>query len=352
MASKSKKHRKQILFAVIAAAVIAAGFGVFHHISQKRAQQTAAQYQSEEKKTTPTSEKTVLKLNGQKYTVDHPVKTYLFMGTDNSGAENELGEKYEGSMADFLLLVTVDEQKKTYGYIQLNRDTICKIHLLDQNGEGEATADIQLCIAHWYGGSKEMSAQNTERAVSDLLGGIDIDGYYTLPMSEISKLNDLVGGVSVKIEDDFSKVLPALKQGETVKLTGDQAETFVRARTEIGDGSNTARMRRQKEYLSNLMDIIKKKSSDDSQFAVQLFTKLQDVSTTDMTTDDIYALSQAVSGARSKGILQLKGKNKEGDTLNDGEMHAEFYASKSSIADTVKALYPLTAVQKEKEKTE
>ncbi|MGI5932305.1 MAG: LCP family protein [Eubacterium sp.] len=291
MASKSKKHRKQILFAVIAVAVIAAGFGVFHHISQKRAQQTAAQYQKEEKKTTPASEKTVLKLNGQKYTVDHPVKTYLFMGTDNSGAENELGEKYEGSMADFLLLVTVDEQKKTCGYIQLNRDTICKIHLLDQNGEGEATADIQLCIAHWYGGSKEMSAQNTERAVSDLLGGIDIDGYYTLPMSEISKLNDLV-------------------------------------------------------------DIIKKKSSDDSQFAVQLFTKLQDVSTTDMTTDDIYALSQAVSGARSKGILQLKGKNKEGDTLNDGEMHAEFYASKSSIADTVKALYPLTAVQKEKEKTE
>lgn len=62
------------------------------------------------------------------------------------------GEAYQGAMADFLMLVVFDEENKTYGAIQLNRDTMTEVSLIDKQGEGEATAEIQLCTAHWYGG--------------------------------------------------------------------------------------------------------------------------------------------------------------------------------------------------------
>ena len=32
-----------------------------------------------------------------------------------------------------------------------------EVALIDHNGEGEATANIQLCTAHWYGGNREQS---------------------------------------------------------------------------------------------------------------------------------------------------------------------------------------------------
>ena len=62
-----------------------------------------------------------------------------------------------------------DEENKTYGAIQLNRDTMTEVSLIDKQGEGEATAEIQLCTAHWYGGSRQQNCENTVKDVSKLL---------------------------------------------------------------------------------------------------------------------------------------------------------------------------------------
>ena len=47
-------------------------------------------------------------------------------------------------MADFLMLVIVDKTENTYSFLQFNRDTMTEVALIDHNGEGEATANIQL----------------------------------------------------------------------------------------------------------------------------------------------------------------------------------------------------------------
>ena len=52
--------------------------------------------------------------DGKIYKLDHNVKNYLIMGTDASGNEDAKGEAYQGSMADFLMLMMSDETDKNY----------------------------------------------------------------------------------------------------------------------------------------------------------------------------------------------------------------------------------------------
>lgn len=123
-----------------------------------------------------------VRLYGKKYIYNHQIETYLFLGTDGSGAEDGEGEDYVGSMADSINLLVLDKTDKTYAIIQLNRDTITEIDLMTEDGESYASAELQLCTAHWYGGNKQQSCENTVAAVSRFLGKIKIDGYLAIPM--------------------------------------------------------------------------------------------------------------------------------------------------------------------------
>ena len=60
------------------------------------------------------------------------------IGTDKSGNEDAEGEEYHGSMADALMLVVVDKEEKTYGILQLNRDTITEVPMLLQDGSANS----------------------------------------------------------------------------------------------------------------------------------------------------------------------------------------------------------------------
>ena len=199
-----------------------------------------------------------IKLNGNKYEYYHDFENYLLIGTDATG-NNKNGADYQGSMADFLMLVIVDKTENTYSFLQFNRDTMTEVALIDHNGEGEATANIQLCTAHWYGGNREQSCENTVKSVKKLLGGIQIDGYYELNMNEIPKLNSMVDGVTVTLEDDFSKKYPKMKKGATINLDDEQAYAYVHDRYGVGDEENTSRMKRQQQYMTGFFKKLQEK---------------------------------------------------------------------------------------------
>lgn len=127
------------------------------------------------------------------------------MGTDASGNEDAKGEAYQGSMADFLMLMMIDETDKKYGFMPLNRDTVTDIQMIDHNGDLMDYRKLYLCTAHWYGGSKRQSCINTADAVSDFLHGVPVNGYLAIPMDHISDLNHVLGGVTVTLEDDFQR---------------------------------------------------------------------------------------------------------------------------------------------------
>ena len=272
-------------------------------------------------------------LNDLEYTVKDNIKSYLFIGTDHSGNEKATDETYKGSMADFLLVAVINKTEKTYGFIQLNRDTITNVYLLDQDGQAYGISEEQLCTAHWYGGSRQQSCLNTVDVVSDLLGGLTIDGYYSVGMDDIAQLNHVIGGATVIIEDDFSKVDPSLKMGEEITLTDEQAFHYLQGRMEVGDGENESRMRRQRTYMEAVYDKVIDRVKTEKNFLEDITDTLGDSVTTNMNGEDFAQFRDIFREGESLGILSPEGESMDGTKLDDGLIHTEFYMNEVSMAD-------------------
>jgi LCP family protein required for cell wall assembly len=278
-------------------------------------------------------------LQKKKYSYYDEIESYLFIGTDASGAEDS--EDYQGSMADFLMLVVLDKTDNTYGFLQLNRDTMTKVTLLQDDGSGYAHATLQLCTAHWYGKDKEASCENTVDAVENLLGGIKIDGYYAINMAEIPTLNHAVGGVEVTLEEDFTAKDAKMKKGATITLNDEQSYLYIHDRYGVGDEENTSRMKRQKQYMKAFFQKAKEKAENNPAFLSKTLKELEDDATTDMTGKTMSRLAKAVSEGTSKGILSFDGEVKLGQALKDGIDHSEFYPDADSMLGILTSLYSL-----------
>lgn len=282
-----------------------------------------------------------VKLAGQKYDYYHEFETYLLIGTDASGNPEGTGEKYEGSMADFLMLAIFDLTDDQYGMIQLNRDTITAVTLLDRDNTGVATMDIQLCTAHWYGGDPEASCENTVNAVSKMLGGLTIDGYCAINMEDFPRLNHLVGGVEVTLQDDFTKKDPAMKKGAALTLTDEQAYLYIRSRMDMENDTNAARMNRQKQYMKAYFDKALTLMKTDRTFINSMNSELNNIATTNISGRQISTMTKILTEGESKGIKEFTGTDKLGQALGDGVDHAEFYIDKTSKIQVMTEMYGL-----------
>ena len=279
-----------------------------------------------------------LKLNGNIYSYYHDFETYLIMGTDKTGADSKV---YQGSMSDFLMLVIVDKTDNNYSFLPINRDTMSEVRLIQDDGTGVATAELQLCTAHWYGGNAEQSCANTVESISKLFGGLKINGYYAIPMDAIPKLNHSVGGVTVTLLEDFQDIDRQMKKGETLALSDEQAYRYIHDRYGVGDEKNTSRMKRQQQYMEAFFTKAKEKAKRDKAYVGQLFREFEQTATTNLTAKKISGLTNRLIKGTQKGFFEIKGTSKIGKALGDGIDHAEFYPDKESIIDVMTKIYGL-----------
>lgn len=191
----------------------------------------------------------VIAYDGKYYRMRDDQLRILVMGLDKKDRKEASSGFTNRMQADFLLLVVMDKNTKACDVLILNRDTMTTIRKLGFGGAVTGSYTGQLALAHTHGRGGKDSANNVIWSVSNLLGGVPIDHYMSLTMSSISRLNDLVGGVTVTILEDFTAEDPALVKGKEVTLTGKQAMIYVRGRRNVGDGTNMGRMERQKQYL-------------------------------------------------------------------------------------------------------
>jgi len=344
MRNAMNKKKIKVVCGIVLAMLVVIAFAVILNFFEKKADEKEAKKNNQTTKETNEKNPNVgikkyLQIGDELYKYTDDVESYLIIGTDNSGNEEAVDDEYRGTMADFLLLLVINKTKNEYGYIQLNRDTICDVKEVDSNGEGEGMEELQLCTAHWYGKDKEQSCENTVNSVSLLLGELDINGYYSVGMEDISKINHLVGGVEVKIEDDLSKEDPALKEGSVVKLTDEQAQKYIRARMDVGDGDNISRMRRQRTYMSAYVKKAKEMFNENPKFVNDAYKDMTDNAVTDINGNEVSKIANMLSKMTSKGILTFDGESKLGKKLGDGIEHAEFYADRLSIVEVLKSLY-------------
>lgn len=338
-----KKTMRAVIEIIIAVLVIIAVYFIIRGMDRHdvRIRQAATENETQRVWKEFQEKPVSIKLHKKTWKFAHPVQTYLFIGTDKSGNEDAEGEEYHGSMADALMLVVVDKEEKAYGILQLNRDTITEVPMLLQDGSANASAQMQLCTAHWYGKDKAASCDNTVETVSKMLGGLPIDGYYALKMDAMPLLNHEAGGVTVTLEDDMTKLDPAMKKGTTLTLTDRQAELLMQSRYTMEDDRNTQRMRRQQIFLKAFMKKIKKQNAGDVNATVKLYDRLRPYATTDIKMNDLTALLKDMQGYTDKGIITIDGTSKIGEKLHDGKKHWEFYMDEDSLETSMKQLYPL-----------
>lgn len=205
--------------------------------------------------------------------------TVLLIGYDHKdqGELNVPQESYiKGGQSDFLLLLVIDHDAQQIRRLQIERDTITEIKFYSKGGSYFGARRLQICLAHAYGDTQEMNNRNVIWAVENLLGiagendGAQIDMYLSMDISGIGRLNDLLGGVTVPIEHDFSYYDASMVQGTRMKLNGDQAQVYCRQRYHIGDQSNASRMQRQRVYMDAALETLRESVQKDPSFANDL----------------------------------------------------------------------------------
>jgi anionic cell wall polymer biosynthesis LytR-Cps2A-Psr (LCP) family protein len=284
----------------------------------------------------------MLTLFGDIYTSDHKFETYLFVGTDDNGNEDpENLEDYYGAIADFINMLIIDNTDETYAILAINRDTMTYVPLMQADGTVEQLGLVQLGTAHGYGGTPELSAENTVNAVSALLGDLPIDASFVLPIAEVPKVNSLVGGVTVTIEGDLTAIDPAFKDGETITLDDEQAESFVRVRMGVGEGLNTERMERQSRYITGMKEKLAERISAEPDLGVSIFDKLKSCATTDMNGKIISRIANYMTKYTDLGTFEFEGDLDLGQSLADGIDHYEFYIDSESQVQVMTDLFSL-----------
>lgn len=282
------------------------------------------------KYTGQTSAEKHIEYNGVEYTLKENIETFVVIGLDKTHEDGGESDAYNNDkQADFIMVFVLDNEAKTVTPIHINRDTMAEINVLGLSGNKIGTVNKQIALSYNYGNGGKVSCRNTLDAVSKLLLGMRMNHYLSVTMDGVPVYNDLVGGVTVEILDDFTGIDETLVKGERVTLTGQQALTYVRTRNGLEDSTNAARMIRQKQYLTALRDKTVEKLNGDDGFAAELTVKMSDYIISDRSVTRLQELLNKFSSYEFTETLELKGESKI------GEKFMEFYPDEDSIKEVV-----------------
>lgn len=294
-----------------------------------------------------------LDMDGQTYALKDNLDTLLVIGLDKNQEDVEEEDAGEYSrnhqQADFIVLIVCDPDTQSARLLQINRDTMADITELGLFGDETGTLYEQLCLAHTFGTGNRDSAKNTRKAVSAVLGGAQIDHYVTLTMDAVAGINDALGGVEVEMLDDFSSDSPLtaqMIQGETVTLNGEQALRYVRARANMIEPTNVARMERQAQYMTALFEKMKSINTGDGQLILDLINNAAPYMTSDCSINTLSAFLNEAMQYASGQIETIDGEAREGENA-EGTVNTQFFLDPEALEEKVVSLFYEPVVQPE-----
>ncbi len=323
MRRKTRGDKRSLLLVGVLAALILAGLLAVYLWEQH---ELALERDSVVDESYVPSLRPVLQYEGQRYRMRDGIETYLVIGLDKFSTEKLDPLDYvNDQQSDFLILLIADHDRKTLNALHINRDTMAEIQRYGLAGRKLKSFTGQLALAHTFGSGGRDSARYTTDAVSKLLYGVPMEHYSTLTLDAVPTLTDLVGGVPVYIEDDFSRVDPALARGTTVRLQGGQALSFIQARGAMNDASNLNRMARQRVYMQSLYEQLRLNLDQDDSFALRLATELSGTMVSDLDVTELAELAETWKEYSFAGIETVEGEAVLGD------IYIEFYPDQDAL---------------------
>lgn len=321
---KQKNAWKRALFCVILILVIVV------MISGLRILESTVFYDEQEQADAYVSK--TISVDGTDYYPRRDITVLMLLGIDQTGPVQDSGSYRNSGASDVVMLILFDEKQETYSVLALNRDTMVEMPVLGIGGREAGTAKGQLALAHTYGSGLEDSCENVRKTVSGFLNGITIDYYLSLNMDAIAVLNDMVGGVTVTVTEDFSAVDPTIAQG-TVTLHGEQAVHYLRSRRDVGNQLNVSRMERHRSYMYGFAEAFQTKLTENDSFVMTALSEITPYMVTDCSVNTLTSMMERYADYTLEEIVSPEGKNMQ------GEEHYEFYAEKEKLEELILRLF-------------
>ena len=267
----------------------------------------------------------IVEWNGKKYTYNTNLENILFLGIDQDEAFQEEYLAGDAGQADCIMLLSLNKETNQASVIQINRNTMAELDLYDLNGNKGGSQQGQLCLQYAYNIGGSSSCWSMVQTVRDVLFGLPIDGYFAMDMAGIPEINDALGGVNVTMNADYTMIHPDFAAGNTVHLTGELAERFVRYRDIDEFDSVSNRMERQVDYVTAMIGSLKEHGG--SELYDILVPYLDTYIITDMDAEQMNAL--ASYDYQSDQIQYLPG-----ETIM-GEKYEEYHLDDDALMDMI-----------------
>jgi len=210
---------------------------------------------------------------------DRASMNVLLIGSDDrDGSNAHYGDANSGARSDTTMLLHVAADRKSAMVASIPRDTMVQTPACVESDGTESRPQFGMFNAAFSIGGPACTVKTVEA-----FSGLTVDHVLVVDFTGFKKIVDAIGGVPVHLDqavnDPESHLnLPA---GTTV-VNGEQALAFVRARHNLGDGSDIGRMNRQQEFLNSALDTLAANGTLDD--PAKLY-KVLDAATKALTTD-------------------------------------------------------------------
>lgn len=225
--------------------------------------------------------------NGEKYTYNKDLKTILFLGIDKN--QDDVDPEFTGTAgrSDCMILFLVNTKDNTAQMVAIPRESMTDVEIYSVDGQYLGMVNEQITLQYSYGDGGKKSCWLAKKTLSKMLKDIPIDAYMSMELDGIAAVTDLIGGVTITVPEDYTRIDPSFKQGATLNLKGDLAEKYVRKRDITEFASNEGRMERQNQFIRALVPQMKERFSSDIQSLLDATTNYI---TTDMDVDEMEML--------------------------------------------------------------
>ncbi len=267
-----------------------------------------------------------VRYKGQLYQYRDDLITVLLMGIDTEEKDVEEGSFGRSNQSDTNVLAVLDPRAKKIKLISVSRDAMCKMDVLDKNGEFEGTATAQLALAYSFGDGGTLSCELTEKAVSDLFYGLPISAYASIYMDGIAELIDFAGGVTITPNVSFLK----FREGENVKVDGEKAMLYLRYREQTVEG-NLKRMERQRSVMMALAHTMLGKIRSNPTSVLAMYSQVRKNVTTDLNTEEMVYLARLASGMTMDNELH----NVAGTAEIGAQDYVEFKVDETALYEMI-----------------
>lgn len=264
-------------------------------------------------------------VNEVKYLPDPDVYTFFIGGLDHFGTVDESDAYRNDEQIDLLALIVYHKSENTCKILMIDRNTMMDVPILGLDDQNGGSTFEQIALAHTYGSGLKDSAENTTLAVGKLLSDISVDNYAMIKMDVIPILNDMVGGVSLDIDEDLTAISENYYNSATVTLSGDLALEFISSRSDVDEASKMGRIQRQEQYVNAFYNRLRERIIEDGNFLVRAFGQLEDSITTDCDYVKLNQFQNYIKTYPEATLYSMAGESRLGPE------YIEFYPDEGNL---------------------